>query len=448
AKNTRAQIKVSALNIKGRGAESIQHPKHKWHDIHRMLFDDKIGVLVVTETHLSAAQAAEIQDDPLMGKRIEVFNSIDVERPNSKGVAIVLNKDITNVEGVKTRRLIPGRAILAVLPWHNKLTLTVLAVYAPADSMTENRAFWEKLTNLWLTEDLPVPDMFLGDTNIVEDAVDRFPHRTDDAGATQALARFKQILEMKDGWRLTNPDEKAYTFTSTAGTSHSRIDRVYTSPDLFKRCRNWEISDTPGELTDHKLVSVTVCAPGAPFIGPGRYTIPLFLLKDKKFITFAIEEGAKLQDTPAGDDLQIRYRKYKVDIVAYARERAKESVGATEEKRKLKQTERDNILNPPNGSNPDLSEDGQRKNAAKVGELEREIKVLMSRQRARNRMATKIRYRNELDSITKFTVSVHKDKKSRDTMNVLRRTDVTPNQTKTRSDQMAELARDYHNDLQ
>ncbi|KAJ7125860.1 Endonuclease/exonuclease/phosphatase, partial [Mycena filopes] len=391
-KNTRAQLKVATLNIKGRGAESIRNPKHKWHDIHRMMFDKKIGVLAVTETHLSSAQAMEIQDDLLLGKRLKVFNSIDVERPNSKGVAIVLNKDITNVEGVKIRRLIPGRAILAVLPWHGKLTLTILAVYAPADSMAENAAFWDKLTELWLSEDLPVPDMLLGDANVVEDAIDRFPHRTDDPKATQALGRFKQLIEIKDGWRLTNPDQKAYTYKSTSGKSHSRLDRIMVSPDLFKKCRYWEISDTPGELTDHKLVSATVCAPGAPFIGPGRYVIPLYLLKDKKFINYTVEQGAKLLNEPSDEEIQVRYKKYKDDIVAFARERAKESVGATEQKKLGLQKAVRLILNPPPDGDTDVSDEKQREDAVEVAKLQTEINVLMSRQRARNRLATKIRY--------------------------------------------------------
>jgi hypothetical protein len=208
--------------------------------------------------------------------------------------------------------------------------------------MAENKKFWDKLYDLWMTENLPVPDILLGDTNIVEDAIDRFPHRTDDEGATYALSRFKQLLGLKDGWRLTYPDEKAYTFTSTSRSSHSRIDRIYTPQDLFKKCRNWSISDTPGELTDHKLVSVEVYAPAAPFIGPGRYSIPLFLLRDKKFITYAIEEGEKVlnpRDELTRDDLQTRYKNYKASIRTFVRARAAVSVGATEQKKLAKQTE-------------------------------------------------------------------------------------------------------------
>ncbi|KAJ7171783.1 Endonuclease/exonuclease/phosphatase, partial [Mycena crocata] len=448
-RNTRAQLTTATLNIKGRGADSIRSPKHKWHDVNRMMFDERIGVLAVTETHLLVAQATEIQDDHVLGRRMRIFNSIDVEHPNAKGVALVLNREITNVEGVKVRRLIPGRAILAVIPWHGTTTLTVLVVYAPADSMAANQIFWEKLYDLWMTEVLPVPDEMLGDTNIVEEPIDCFPHRADDSGAVQALAKFKQLIELKDGWRKTNPEEKAYTFTNSAKTSMSRLDRVYVSPDLFKKCRNWSISDTAGDLTDHRLVSVEISAPGAPFIGPGRYIIPGFLMTDKRFMTFAVEEGAKLLEVPPESDVQVEYKKYKDALLKYARERAKESIGATEQKRRKLAAERDAVLKLPPVPEDQMSEETSPKaRAACVANLQAEINVLMSRQRARNRKLTRIRYRNELDSITKFSVSVHKDEKPRDTTFVLRRTDTARIQSQTRSDKMAELARNYHDELQ
>ncbi|KAJ7167390.1 Endonuclease/exonuclease/phosphatase [Mycena crocata] len=453
ARNTRAHIRAVALNIKGRGALTIRDPRHKWHEIHRMLYDEKIGIMAVSETHLSAAQQAEIEEDVVLGKRMKIYGSIDVEHPNSKGVAIVLNHDITNTVGVKVRRLIPGRAILATIPWHGKRTLTVLAIYAPADSMAENKLFWEKLYTLWMTEPgLPVPDIMLGDTNIVEDAADRFPHREDDAGAREALARFKQLIELKDGWRMTHPDGKAYTYSHTNGESHSRIDRVYVPHDLFKNCREWVIKDTPGNLSDHRLVSVDIHAPGAPYVGPGRYAIPLFILKDKKFIEFAVSEGAKLlepMDAGSDENIQERYKKYKDRLREFARGRAKESVGATEQKKIKLQNARDRLLKEvPGRANDAASADRHREAAREVARLQAEINTITSRQRARNRMTTKIRYRNELDQITKFSVRVHKDTTPRDTMSYLQRTDVTPPVGHKRSDKMAELARDYHNDLQ
>ncbi|KAJ7157688.1 hypothetical protein C8R43DRAFT_883251, partial [Mycena crocata] len=106
-----------------------------------LMFDEKIGMMVVGETHLSTQQALKIQEDGCLGRRMEIFHSPNPENPSTRGIAIVLNREITNTKGVKVHYLIPGRAILAVLPWHGRLTHTVLGVYAPAESMEENEAF-------------------------------------------------------------------------------------------------------------------------------------------------------------------------------------------------------------------------------------------------------------------------------------------------------------------
>ncbi|KAJ7130836.1 Endonuclease/exonuclease/phosphatase, partial [Mycena crocata] len=304
------------------------------------MFDEKIGVMAVGETHLTEEQVDEIESQSLGRNRLRIFNSVNIEHPNRGGVAIVLNRDITNVENVKIHRLIPGRAILATIPWHGRLTITVLAVYAPADSAASNQVFWEELHHLWLTEDLPVPDMLLGDMNLVQDMFDRLPHRADDAGATSAYADFKRLIELKDGWRLTNPDTLQYTYSHGTGT-HSRIDRIEVSPTLFKNCRHWEISDAAGGLSDHRLISVTVCAPGSPYIGRGRYAIPLFLTNDTKFMEYAIGRGAEVLGEQGEhlENVQTRFKDFKDQIRIYAKARASLAIGVLEEKKKKLQEE-------------------------------------------------------------------------------------------------------------
>ncbi|KAJ7172885.1 Endonuclease/exonuclease/phosphatase, partial [Mycena crocata] len=440
-------VKVSALNINGR---YMRGREDKWPHINRLMFDEKIGVLAVGETHLTEEQVDEIQAQSMGRNRLRVFNSTDIEHPNRGGIALVLNKDITNTENIGIRRLVPGRAILATIPWHGTLTLTALAVYAPADSPASNQAFWEELRNLWLTENLPIPDMLLGDMNIVPDALDRLPHRADDAGATSAKADLNRIFELKDGWRLTNPETKAYTYSHGIGT-HSRIDRIEVSPTLFKNCRYWEISDAAGDLTDHRLISVTVCAPGAPYIGRGRYAIPLFLMNDTKFIEFAVSTGASMFEIEEDDstgDLQTRFKNFKDRVRDFAKARAALMVGALEEKRKKLQAERKKVLERPQPETGTAEVKSARENAIEAVKLDRQIDKIVSRQRARKKMSTKVRYKVELDTITKFSVRVNKDVTPRDTISILRRTDVTPEICMKRSDKMSELARDYHNDLQ
>ncbi|KAJ7701338.1 hypothetical protein B0H16DRAFT_1277331, partial [Mycena metata] len=90
----------------------------KWARVNRLMFGKRIGVLAVGETHLSAEQTEEINTNLVFKARMHVLSSTDPNEPNKKGIAIALNKQLTNVEGVKTWRLIPGRAILVQIPWH------------------------------------------------------------------------------------------------------------------------------------------------------------------------------------------------------------------------------------------------------------------------------------------------------------------------------------------
>jgi hypothetical protein len=59
------------------------------------------------------------------------------------------------------------------------LILSVLGVYAPNDP-AENAAFWRQIRSYYETNPgIRRPDFMGGDTNIVEDALDRLPSRPD-----------------------------------------------------------------------------------------------------------------------------------------------------------------------------------------------------------------------------------------------------------------------------
>jgi exonuclease III len=192
SRNTRANIKINAININGVKATSLSQESHKWHRIHRMMDEQKIGILIVAETHMSAAQALEIEDS-FLSRRLKLFNSEFPDKPFMKGVAIVLNREITNINDVQINYLIQGKAILAKIPWHGTRTMTVLGIYAPTESDEEKINFW----NTYL--------------------------------------RFTRMLGLIDGWRQCNPDTKEYTHIGSRN-SLSRIDKILVSPVLMKNC--------------------------------------------------------------------------------------------------------------------------------------------------------------------------------------------------------------------
>ncbi|KAJ7055337.1 Endonuclease/exonuclease/phosphatase [Mycena amicta] len=361
ARKTRAHLRLSALNVRGVRAQSgsIRSADHKWHDIHRLVFDEKIGVLVVTETHLSVKQTDEINESH-MGKRLKVINSTFPENPAAKGIAVVLNRELTNTQGVRVWYLIKGKAILVQIPWYKKRTVTVLGVYAPTESDADNRDFWNELADIWLhaESDIPVPDVIEGDFNLVEEEMDRLPHRTDDPGATAALKRFLGMLGMMDGWRRANPSEKAYTYTSNhKPPTHSRLDRIYVPESMQKSYRNWSIDDAAGSLCDHRMGGGgdLLYSRGASFIGQGRFAIPLHLVHDKILSEYAVKEGAKLERELAEErteekNPQTLFKEFKDNVRTFARARAKVAIGATREKHKKLQAERNTLLNPVENS--------------------------------------------------------------------------------------------------
>jgi endonuclease/exonuclease/phosphatase family metal-dependent hydrolase len=89
--------------------------------------------------------------------------------------------------------------------------------------------FLGKIDEKWQENNLPHPDFMLGDFNLTEDPLDRAPAKLDNENAISALRELRQKLNLQDTWRETHPTERVFTFYSNTN-SHSRLDRIYTSP--------------------------------------------------------------------------------------------------------------------------------------------------------------------------------------------------------------------------
>ncbi|KAJ7126044.1 Endonuclease/exonuclease/phosphatase [Mycena epipterygia] len=287
----KASIQVASLNIQGIGNPNPWHPRHKWYHVNQLTKDNKTGLLVVVESHLSATRHANIQS--LFGRRLEVVFSEDPTSPNAKGVAFVLNKDLLDTDNLQTWDIIPGRALLIEIQTRGDEKLTVLGVYAP-NAPNENADFWEALRDYFrLNPGVPRPDMMAGDMNIVEEAIDRLPCHTDPEPATTQLDLLLTALRLVDGWRKTYPTTRAYTYAQIrheGGGSQSRIDRIYIRRDKYCQVYDWQMRSV-GISTDHRMVSVRITQEGAPTTGPGRWVWPLHINRDKTLVQFIHERG-------------------------------------------------------------------------------------------------------------------------------------------------------------
>ncbi|KAL1657834.1 Endonuclease/exonuclease/phosphatase, partial [Schizophyllum commune] len=328
---TSAGLKICSLNIKGRGANSIYDEKHKWHDVNRVMRNERINVLGLQETHLSNEQIAEIRE--FYHKSLQIFASAERDSANnSTGVAIVLNKSITNIADTEEHEIIPGRALMVTIHWHGLLRHSILVTYAPANGHAQNRQFWKDLRKRMIEMNLPSPDTHVGDHNMLEDAIDRCPAKGPRTSTLDTFLRFKNTHLLRDGWREENPTTKAYTFLSNKGT-RSRLDRIYVSGEGLKNGHSWFMKKS-GISTDHDMVGYVLTDPQLPHIGKGRWAMPTYLVEDKALDKTINDRGRKiLEDIRSSEQTrteahnpQTIWQEGKDDIARICREHAKKNV--------------------------------------------------------------------------------------------------------------------------
>jgi len=449
-KNTRAALKIASLNIRGGGSPET---RGKWQHINQIMRDRNIGVMAVQETHTNDETIQQLHNQ---FSRLHILNSSDPEHPNAKGVALVLNKQKTAWKEASTKIIEQGRAILLTLPWQKVSILNILAVYAP-NGVTENANFWERLENKWREENLPMPDILMGDMNIVEDSIDRLPTSHSDARAAEKLESLKADLGLQDGWRRQNPELLAYSYkqASTIGDalpSRSRIDRIYVTTPIYENSSMWEIEHTAIN-TDHCLVSARIANPGAPYIGRGRWQIPHYLIKHRKTLPEIKLMGTRLEKnlatalgrtehTPEDKTIQGLFEAFKMELTTFIRNFAKKDIPKMNTRLQNEKTSLKQTLNEPG----ELSEERQ----VTAALIEERIKQLEILRHYKTRQNTATRNRIEEETLGKHWVRSNKEKAARDTICMLR--DPTSQIENpiylTRSDRMAEGAKVHHQNLQ
>lgn len=308
----------------GRGTLSINanSPNNKWLRVNQILRDNRIGILLVQETHLDEERQTQIEN--LFGRKLAILSSPDpVNASGRGGVAAVINRRILDPKDCNLNVIIPGRAILVGLKWHGE-QITILAVYAP-NNPQENGQFWLDIKSWFAARpNTPKPDLFLGDFNMVEEAFDRLPAHADPAGTTAALDELKTLLRVTDGWRAWYPDDPEFTFLQSghqgAAPSQSRIDRIYAAREVFDSSQNWAIQDSGVPNADHKLVSVQIAKGNTPEVGKGRWSAPVNLIQSK-FVAQKLKEIG-LKHPPTAVQNRTDEKNAQLDLFAFKTEAA------------------------------------------------------------------------------------------------------------------------------
>lgn len=428
-----------------RGRGQIGNDKlsnEKWLHISQVMRERKIGILAVQEAHMTDEMAANL--NTLFQRRLHIVH-LQGDNPNAAGVALVINRDITNADQTLASEIIPGRAISITLPWHGEQALTILNVYAPNQPAT-NEIFWGTLAGHYSDAGCLRPDIMLGDMNLVKDSIDRIPGHVDSAAATTALQNLKRKIKVTDGWRHTNPDEKDFTFQADATGSQSRIDRIYASSTIFENTFEWDITDTAIK-TDHRLVLVRIAKPDTPENGPGRWAMPAIVLEDKNFLEAAAAKGRELtidftqiENRTKDMNKQILFKNFKTTLKDMGRATAKRLVPKI--KRQITSLARDRreALNRPS-----LSEEDAKHIAGTIGE---HIKELEYKRHEKARMTVKITDKIEGEHIGPYLTGLNAFRHPREPLHRLRVPGTNPAEYTTNTKRMTQIARDHHNTLQ
>jgi ribonuclease HI/exonuclease III len=462
-KHPKANIKIASLNMKGRHAAretallgSTEY--NKWKAIKEMMSSRRIGILAIQESHLDEELLESVKR--AYGRWLMVFNSGHPETPRGAGgVAFAINRMLVPIDEVEFLELIPGRAAALRVKWHGQQNTCILNVYGP-NKANEHETFWPALDRGLRRHEDWSPDFMLGDFNIVEDEMDRAPPRTDDWRAVDALREFCVPSQLVDTWRNTFPHERSYTFRcqtrnadGTLKYSHSRLDRIYVKRSEEDHVFEWRSS--PCEVpTDHDLISVRYSPKNAPAIGPGRPTMPVYLIHREPLMLKIASMGYDLLHKCAfrednrenGMALQSAYQSYKEEIAELWLEEHKS--GRHKMDSRIKLLER---------SVKTLAGDGDfgtnEHKRSQEAMMNREIKHLYKKRNWKRLNAARAKWAIKSETSCKEWFNIGKEKKPRDMIYRLQKPTNERPATRsptymTRTNEMADIARKHHDSLQ
>ena len=449
-KQTKAAIKIASVNMRGFGNHNAFNPQNKWHHVNQVMREKKIAVLLVQETHMNGERQAQVEG--IFSRRMKIHSSANPENPTGKGgVAVVLNREMMYTNDSKATVIVPGRAMLVQAKWHKEERLTILVVYAPNDA-GDNKQFWETIRGYYRDNPRAVkPDILAGDFNVVEDPIDRLPMHSDRADVVDVLDELKSSLGLIDGWRNTYPSTKAFTYLQSNGTrSQSRIDRIYTTNTILQTAREWKIEPSGIPNADHRMVSVKIVNEDSPTIGKGRWSIPKHLLKDKILCEFIQESGIeakakldRLNGTRTEEkNPQKIFAAFKRSVTETARIRDRAIVPKILQDLRKCEEELERINND--------TERPENERIAESSRITEKVVELERKRHMKRRGEVAVRNRLEGETISRYWTQINKNVKPRDVIYALRKPDVNGPEDiyEKSSDRMAELGRNYHENLQ
>jgi exonuclease III len=149
----------------------MHNKNHKFKFLKQTIDKNTLGVIGTQETHSNTESAAQFNNT--FNRWFKLYYSAHPRKScSTAGVAFVLNKKYADTENIREYELIPGRALMIVIPWQGD-SLNILNIYAP-NRLDERDKMWKELWKKWADDPhLRFPNIALGDWNFVEDPLDR-----------------------------------------------------------------------------------------------------------------------------------------------------------------------------------------------------------------------------------------------------------------------------------
>ena len=438
---TRANALIATLNIKGRTSPHCgPGPISKWTAINWVLQEKKISILCVQETHLDENYAHQI--DSLFGRKIHLAYSKPADNLTAQaGVALIINKELLTPTEVLNTELIPGRALITTIKWHNDQRLTIINIYAP-NSPHAHAPFWTQIQQRLPDHPFP-PDLLLGDFNITEDPIDRAPAHADHDIAIQCLRDLRLKHNLHDVWRQENPSTRLFTYASTNGAL-SRLDRIYARTPIAKSLYSWDHCHT-SIPSDHVMTLVRFAPSKLPFVGKGRWTWPLGILSNKNLLMEITDLGINLQQalecpaTHPAHTPQLLWESFKSDITTLAKQTTRTHLPKMQHR--INALHNDIHLSkqdPQLDNNPDAHSH----TAVLIAELQH-----LERKHYKNSYArAQAQWFDKGETVSKYWSATVSPRRPRDIIYSL--LDPTTNSLTTKSSKMAAIARNHHSSLQ
>ncbi|OJT08309.1 LINE-1 retrotransposable element ORF2 protein [Trametes pubescens] len=432
--------------MRGFGSVTGLADESRWMRINQLMRDEKIGVLALQETHLNEERVVALNE--LFGRHMHVvYSALPGQATGACGVAFALNKRYVDPEKCALKVAVEGRAISLTLPWATERTLRVLNVYGP-NVPAQNADFWTGLRQA----DVGAVDMLVGDFNVVEEGMDRIPAKQDPVQATEALRELIEALRLHDGWRAENPNTKEYTYLHKATGAQSRLDRIYITGRLRCDSADWKHKES-GLDTDHKLVTVSLANRRAPFMGKGRWAMPIHLLTDPIMIRMMRALASKLISEIGAMGVrteernpQMMYRDFKIALTSGARARAKEKVPKLQKRLENLREDLKTTLNPGEEMACAGGEEvGMQRHAAI---LQDRIALLEQKLFAGRRRAVASKHWVQTETMSKYWTRPNVAPLPSTVIPELRMSDREEGGYTTNSKQMAEVARAHYDGLQ